>query len=59
MKMTQAEIECLHDEVKLLRKIADETKRVWDAGGLRLESVTLKNLLTDRIDFNDRNITTA
>lgn len=41
-------------EIKLLRKIADEAKAIWDKGLLPLEAIHLKNLLTDRIDYNDR-----
>lgn len=44
-------------EIALLREIADEAKRVWDKGILPLEAVSLGNLLTDRIDFNERHAT--
>lgn len=45
-------------EIDLLRKIADEAKRVWDSGGLRIEAGHLKNLLTDRIDWDNRHNST-
>lgn len=41
-------------EIELLRAIADEAKDAWDKGMLPRESVSLKNFLTDRIDFNNR-----
>ena len=40
------------EEVELLRKIAREAKSVLDKNQLPLESMSLKNLLTDYIDKN-------
>ena len=46
----------MRNETELLRAIADETKIAWNKGWLRLslEAMTLKNLLTDRIDMQER-----
>lgn len=44
-------------EIELLRKIAGETKILWDKGGLPLEAIHLKNLLTDYIDFKENRLT--
>lgn len=44
----------MRSEIELLRDIADEAKAVWDMGWLPVEAVHLKNLLTDRIDMNER-----
>ena len=41
-------------EIILLRKIAEETKTLWDKGKIPLEDIYLKNLLVDYIDFKQR-----
>ena len=41
-------------EIELLREIADEAKALWDKGGLPLKAVKLINLLTDRINMDNR-----
>ena len=42
------------NEIELLRKIADEADVLWNKNLLPLEAIHLKNLLTDRADYNDR-----
>ena len=44
----------MRNETELLRAIADETKIAWNKGWLSLEAMTLKNLLTNRIDMQER-----
>ena len=41
-------------EIILLRKIAAEVKILWDKDKIPLEAMGLKNLLTDYIDYKDR-----
>ena len=41
-------------EIELLRDIANEAKAIWFKAQLPLEAITLKNLLTDWIDFKAR-----
>jgi len=41
-------------EIELLREIAAEAKNVWDKGQISFEAIHLKNLLTDRIDIDER-----
>ena len=43
----------LIDELQLLRKIANEAKKVWDKGIFTAEESKLKNLLTDRIHLEN------
>ena len=50
----QSELAALKEETRLLRRIAAEAKSVWDKNQLPLEADQLKNLLTDRIDFDIR-----
>ena len=41
-------------EIELLREIAKEAQALWNKNLLPLNAITLKNLLTDRIDLNER-----
>ncbi len=41
-------------EIELLREIAKETQILWNRNLLPLNAITLKNLLTERIDMGER-----